>query len=226
MLKKISEISHKHRKSQVIPTFTSKINRMVLPRSFYQRDDVVAIAQDLLGKTLFTCFDGLLAGGIITETEAYAGITDRASHAFGDRRTDRTKVMYARGGTAYVYLCYGIHSLFNVVTNKAGIPHAVLIRAIEPVMGIDAMLQRAGKTLADKSLGVGPGKLSKILGIHFRHSGMDLLKKPSGCSAPGIWIEDDGRTVLPGKILAGPRIGVDYAGEDALLPYRFRILPE
>src|SRR5436190_15707600 len=115
---------------------------MKLKKSFYQRDDVVEIAKELLGKYLVTNFNNKLTGGIITETEAYAGIIDRASHAFGGRRTARTEIMYNEGGTAYVYLCYGIHSLFNVVTNKKNIPHAVLIRAIHPTHGIKKMLAR------------------------------------------------------------------------------------
>jgi DNA-3-methyladenine glycosylase len=193
-----------------------------IPVSFYQRENVLAVAQELLGKMLLTQFDGAVTGGIIVETEAYAGVTDRASHAFGNRRTARTEVMYAQGGTAYVYLCYGVHSLFNIVTNKKNVPHAVLIRAIKPVTGIDTMLRRSGKTLMDRDFGKGPGKISKMLGIHFSHSGMDLTKKPSGINEQGIWLEDKGINVSPEKIITGPRIGVEYAGKDALLPYRFR----
>jgi DNA-3-methyladenine glycosylase len=196
----------------------------VIPGSFYQRENVVVVAKELLGKMLFTQIDGAVTGGIILETEAYAGVIDRASHAFGNRRTARTEVMYSQGGTAYVYLCYGIHSLFNVVTNKTDVPDAVLIRAIKPVAGIDTMLRRAGKTSIDKDFGNGPGKISKILGIHFSHSGTDLTKKPSGIYEQGIWLGDDGRTVSPENIITGPRIGVEYAGRDSLLPYRFRIV--
>jgi DNA-3-methyladenine glycosylase len=197
---------------------------MIIPRSFYRREDVVIIAQELLGKMLFSQFDTVLTVGIIVETEAYAGVTDRASHAFGNRRTARTEVMYSEGGTAYVYLCYGVHSLFNVVTNKKDVPDAVLIRAIKPVIGIDTMLRRSGKSFMDKSFGTGPGRLSKIMGIHFSHSGMDLTKQPSGLTGQGIWLEDEGRTVLPENIITGTRIGVKYAGRDALRPYRFRIV--
>jgi DNA-3-methyladenine glycosylase len=197
---------------------------MIIPRSFYRREDVVIIAQELLGKMLFSQFDTVLTVGIIVETEAYAGVTDRASHAFGNRRTARTEVMYSEGGTAYIYLCYGVHSLFNVVTNKKDVPDAVLIRAIKPVIGIDTMLRRSGKSFMDKSFGTGPGRLSKIMGIHFSHSGMDLTKQPSGLTGQGIWLEDEGRTVLPENIITGTRIGVKYAGRDALRPYRFRIV--
>jgi DNA-3-methyladenine glycosylase len=195
----------------------------ILPRSFYQRENVVLIAKELLGKMLFSQFAGTLTGGIIMETEAYAGITDRASHAFGNRRTKRTEVMFFQGGTAYIYLCYGVHSLFNVVTNKKDVPDAVLIRAIKPVVGIELMLKRSEKKSIDKNFGIGPGKVSKILGIHFSNSGMDLTKKPAEISEEGIWLEDTGSKIPPETIVIGPRIGVDYAGRDAFRPYRFRI---
>lgn len=173
------------------------------------------VAKDLLGKYLFSNFDGGITAGIITETEAYEGVTDRASHAYGGRRTARTEVMYARGGVAYIYLCYGIHSLFNIVTNQEGIPHAVLIRGIEPVEGIEYMKKRLHKPALGKEPGTGPGKVSKLLGFHYSDTGTDLLGER-------IWLEDRG-LYIGENIIKGPRIGVDYAGEDALLPYRFRI---
>jgi DNA-3-methyladenine glycosylase len=194
-----------------------------IPRSFYVREDVVSIARDLLGKILYTQFEGIITGGIIVETEAYAGITDKASHAFGGRRTERTEIMYAEGGTAYVYLCYGVHSLFNVVTNQKEIPDAVLIRGIKPLVGIEDMIRRSGKAAIGKLFGIGPGKVSKILGIHYSQSGMDLTKKPSNIHDNGIWLEDDRRIVSDKRIITGTRIGVDYAGDDAFRPYRFRI---
>ena len=123
-----------------------------LPRSFYLATDVVDLARELLGKVILTEVDGLRTSAIITETEAYAGETDKASHAFGGRRTARTEVMYAQGGTAYVYLCYGIHHLFNVVTNQRDVPHAVLVRAAAPLEGITVMQDRLGR---------GPGRLLK-----------------------------------------------------------------
>jgi DNA-3-methyladenine glycosylase len=198
----------------------------LLPRGFYTRSDVVQVARDLLGKKLFTRMSGITASGIICETEAYAGITDRASHAFGGRRTGRTEIMYARGGTAYVYLCYGLHSLFNVVTNEADIPHAVLVRGIVPVDGAAVMLRRAGKNKITKDFGIGPGKVSKILGIHYSLSGLDLLTNPVNQEKAAIWIEDNGIRIDQKAIMTGPRVGVDYAGEDAVLPYRFRLMPE
>jgi len=192
--------------------------QLKLQEEFYLRDNVVQIAEELIGKCLFANFDNQFCGGIICETEAYAGETDRASHAFGGRKTERTKIMYAKGGTAYIYLCYGIHSLFNVVTNIEGIPHAVLIRGIIPIRGLDIMSQRAGGRIINEFSAKGPGLVSKMLGIHFSHSGISLLGNE-------IWIEDRKYIVNPENIVRSKRIGVDYAGEDALLPYRFVVNP-
>lgn len=184
-----------------------------LPGSFFQGNDLLLIARKLIGKVLMTEFDGLVAGGRIVETEAYYGIIDRASHAYNNRRTSRTEVMFGDGGIAYVYLCYGIHHLFNVVTNKEGHPHAVLIRAIEPLTGIPVMLERLRKEKFDLSIGRGPGNLSKALGITKMHTGHRLQEQISIC--------DDGFRVADSAIGVSARIGVDYAGEDAALPYRF-----
>jgi DNA-3-methyladenine glycosylase len=186
---------------------------MKIVRGFYEREDVVQIAKDLIGKFIFTHFDGEITGGIIIETEAYEGVTDRASHAFGGRRTARTEVMFSNGGVAYVYLCYGVHSLFNIVTNKKDVPHAVLIRGIYPVEGLGIMKIRAQKTDLVTGAGSGPGKVSKLLGIHYSQTGLDLL-------GDKIWLEEKGLH-LDDKILSGKRIGVEYSGPDALLPYRF-----
>ena len=196
---------------------------MVLDRSFYIRPDIVTIAKELLGKVLFTNSGGQLTGGVITETEAYEGITDRASHAYGGRRTGRTEIMYRIGGTAYVYLCYGVHSLFNIVTNLEDIPHAVLIRGIKPFAGIPVILERTGRTELTKNIADGPGKVSKALGIHYKDTGLDLTKRVNK-STKGIWVEDKGIRINPAEILVSPRIGVNYAGEDALLPYRFFVI--
>lgn len=190
---------------------------MKLPVSFYRRTDVVQLAQELLGKVLVSHIGGHCCKGIIIETEAYAGETDRASHAYGGRRTARTEVMYAAGGVAYVYLIYGIHSLFNVVTNEAGVPHAVLIRALTPLEGIDVMEQRRGKRMHPKGFTAGPGTLSQAMGFHHTQSGIRLLGRE-------IYIEDTGLSIADKIITASPRIGVAYAGADALLPYRFRLL--
>ncbi|MFN8135111.1 MAG: DNA-3-methyladenine glycosylase [Bacteroidales bacterium] len=196
-------------------------NHSILPRSFYTRPDVVNIARELLGKVLYTCINGQVSAGIITETEAYAGITDKASHAYNNRRTQRTEIMYHTGGTAYVYLCYGIHSLFNIVTSVADQPHAVLIRGINPLQGVETMKLRSGKTKINVQDGIGPGKVARLLGIAVRHSGLDMCDET--LAGDRIWVQDEGVTVQEDEIVTGPRIGIDYAGEDALLPYRFRI---
>jgi DNA-3-methyladenine glycosylase len=187
-----------------------------LDNSFYHRQSVVTVARDLLGKVLVTSFDGQRTSGRIVEVEAYNGVIDRASHAWSGRRTRRTEIMYAPGGAAYVYLIYGIHHLFNVVTNKKDIPHAVLVRALEPMEGIPVMLQRTGKPSLDYTLTRGPGNLSRAMGLLTLHTGASLL-------GDAIFIGDDGYRPKRTDIVAGPRIGVDYAGEDAALPYRFFI---
>ncbi len=186
----------------------------LLPESFYSRNDVVEIAHDLIGKYLYTNINNCLCGGLISETEAYNGVIDKASHAYGGRRTQRTEVMYRKGGCSYVYLCYGVHYLLNVVTGPEEIPHAVLIRGIIPVEGIEIMQKRTGKKITDSKLTDGPGKLSKALGINIKHNGVSFFGKE-------IYIMDKGVNYKKEDILAGPRIGVDYAGLDANLPYRF-----
>ena len=187
-----------------------------LRQEFYTRDDVAEVARDLLGKVLCSAIDGHLTKAVITETEAYAGIDDRASHAYGGRRTQRTEPMFARGGIAYVYLCYGIHHLFNVVTGRRDNPHAVLIRAGSPLVGIEHMLTRRNKSRADVTLLSGPGSLSRGLGIRTKHTGTSL-------SGDTIWIEDHDIEISDDTIRIGPRIGIDYAGDDVTRPYRFVI---
>lgn len=183
---------------------------MILSSNFYQRDDVVLIAKQLLGKCLFSSIDDVVTGGIIIETEAYCGPDDRACHAFNYRRTTRTEVMFHNGGIVYVYLCYGMHNMLNVVTASSGTPHAILIRSIFPTHGIEAMLKRRRK----KNLTNGPGTLCQALGITREHNGLSL-------QGPLLWIEESGRDFDPKEIQATPRIGVDYAGEHARLPWRF-----
>jgi DNA-3-methyladenine glycosylase len=187
-----------------------------LTPAFYQRKNVLLIAKELLGKILVTKWNNTITSGRIVETEAYNGIIDKASHAFDGRRTARTEIMYADGGVAYVYLCYGIHHLFNVVTNDKDIPHAILIRALEPLAGIDIMLKRTGKTKTDYTLTKGPGNLSKALGLCTANTGTSLLSTE-------LFIADNGFEISKKDIIASPRIGVDYAGKDALLPYRFYV---
>jgi DNA-3-methyladenine glycosylase len=187
-----------------------------LPPSFYTRSDVVQIAKDLLGKVLITNLkDGLCAGRIV-ETEAYCGATDRACHAHLNRRTKRTEIMFAAGGVAYVYLCYGIHALFNVVTNEENKADAVLIRAVEPLFNVELMMQRRSiRKPDDYRLTAGPGALTQAMGIQTMHYGVSLQGRQ-------IWIAD-GEPVDNQNIISSPRVGVGYAGKDALLPWRFRI---
>jgi DNA-3-methyladenine glycosylase len=185
-----------------------------LPKAFFQRKDVLQISRDLLGKILVTNWDGIVTAGRIVECEAYQGIGDKASHAAGGRRTQRNEIMYSEGGYAYVYLCYGLHHLFNVVTNLKNVPHAILIRALEPLAGIHEMLRRTGKQQLDYTLTRGPGNLSKALGISKQHNGIIL-------SSEKLFIADDGHRYKKNQIGISARIGVEYAGEDALLPYRF-----
>ena len=187
-----------------------------LPLSFYQRENVLGIARDLLGKLLVTKWNGIITSGRIVECEAYAGLKDRASHAFGGRRTARNEMMYSEGGVAYIYLCYGIHHLFNVVTNMEEVPHAVLVRALQPVLGIVKMMQRTKKESTDNTKTSGPGNLTKALGIYTQHNGISLQGNE-------IFIADDGFEIKKKDIAASPRIGVAYAGNDAGQLYRFFI---
>jgi len=184
-----------------------------LSAAFYTRADVVTLARRLLGaKLVVPARDGRRVSGLIVETEAYRGPEDRASHAYAGRRTRRTETMYARGGTAYVYFVYGMYYQFNVVTNEAEVPHAVLVRALEPLEGLDLMRRRRGGGPV-RNLTSGPGKLCIALGIDRRLDGADLR-------GDRIWLEA-GRRVAPAAIAAGPRVGIDYAREWAARPWRF-----
>ena len=186
-----------------------------IPRAFYTRPDVVAISRELVGKFLCTRIDGVLTAGMIVETEAYHGLNDKACHAHL-KRTKRTEIMYAEGGCAYVYLIYGMHALFNIVTNSDGLADAVLVRAIEPTDGLAEMLLRRNLPAPGPRVTAGPGLVTKALGISTRHYGTDLTGNL-------IWLEDRGVQVADEQLLASPRVNVDYAGEDALLPWRFRL---
>jgi DNA-3-methyladenine glycosylase len=187
-----------------------------LPQSFYLGSDVVAIAKALLGKYLFTSIDGLVTGGYIVETEAYNGVVDRASHAYGNRRTKRTEIMFAEGGIAYIYLCYGIHEMLNIVTSTEGHAQAILIRAIEPTEGIETILLRRGMDKVKPNITAGPGSVANALGIDRKLNGISL-------QSDTLWLEDRGLHFGNDQIAAVPRIGVAYAGQDALLPYRFYV---
>ena len=189
-----------------------------LPKAYFQDDDVVRLSRDLIGKLLITNFNGERTSGIVIETEAYRAPEDRASHAFGNKVTKRNAVMYEDGGVAYVYLCYGIHHLFNIVTGAKGKPHAILIRSLHPFEGVDVMCKRRSKLLTDNKLCSGPGSLSQALEIKTSNSGQLLTQPP-------IWLEDTGLKLEDQSIRSAPRVGIDYAGEDAKLPWRFTIDP-
>lgn len=193
------------------------LNIDILPQSFYLESDVVHISKMLLGKIIVTDIDNQLTLSRIVETEAYNGIMDRACHAYPNRKTPRTEVMFKEGGRSYVYLCYGIHYLFNIVTDVKDEPHAVLLRAVEPIAGLDAMEKRR-KIKSHINLTNGPGKLASALGITKTLNDVVLYHTGSP-----IWIgEERGRGNDP-EIIQTKRIGVDYAEEDALLPWRFYI---
>jgi DNA-3-methyladenine glycosylase len=184
--------------------------------SYYLNQDVLFLAKDLLGKVLFTSIKGEITAGIIVETEAYFGIQDKASHAYGGRRTDRTETMYSPGGISYVYLCYGIHHLFNIVSSVKDEPHAVLIRAVEPLVGKEIIARRRNMPVEKATVSSGPGSAAKALGIDRSFNKKDL-------TGDEIWIEDHGIRYAPDAIAAVPRVGVGYAGEDAFLPWRFLV---
>jgi DNA-3-methyladenine glycosylase len=189
---------------------------MKLPASYYHSNDVIALSRDLLGKYVFTSIDGALTGGYIVETEAYNGVIDKASHAYGNRQTPRTQTMFQQGGIAYVYLCYGIHEMFNIVTSVEGQPHAILIRAIEPTEGLEVMLHRRNMPALKPNLTMGPGSVARALGISRKINAFSL-------TGDDIWLEDKGLTFPDASIASVPRVGVSYAAEDALLPYRFYV---
>lgn len=194
-----------------------------MPRAYFHRANVVELAQDLIGKIVFSNIHGQITASIITETEAYAGITDKASHAYGNRRTKRTETMYLEGGHAYVYLIYGIHHLFNIVTHKKEVPHAVLIRGAYPIQGKDLMIKRnKGKKLDKLSL-IGPGRFSKLMGITTVLDAIRLEPQKDN----SVWLEDWGLTnSLRKHLVTSKRIGIDYAEEDADLAYRFYLPPK
>lgn len=188
---------------------------MKLNKSFYTRQDTLAIAKELLGKYVFTQLDGVLTGGMIVETEAYIGPEDSGSHAFNHRRTPKNETMYAEGGVTYMYICYGIHDMLNVVTGQAGSSHAVLIRAIEPTIGIEFMQERRGNVPL-KRLATGPGALAKALGLKKYHDAYDLTSSE-------IWIEDQGLLVDEKSVKATGRVGLGCKEPYLSIPWRFII---
>jgi len=192
---------------------------MILKPSFYQREDVVTISKELLGKKIFTTIEGIKTGGVIVETEAYRAPDDKACHAYGNRLTKRTKTMFAKGGTLYVYISYGLHSMINVVTANEGTAHAILIRAIEPTTGIEKMLERRGHDRLRIESMNGPGKSAKAMGVTTSHDGLFLCDSRSK-----MWIEESGYMIPTEEIVIGPRVGMSiHTGPDAHRPWRFYI---
>ncbi|MDX5442660.1 MAG: DNA-3-methyladenine glycosylase [Hymenobacteraceae bacterium] len=187
-----------------------------LKPDYFYNPDVVAVSRDLLGKYIFSDIDGIVTGGMIVETEAYCGRNDKACHANNGRRTTRTEIMYQQGGVAYVYLIYGIYSLINVVTNTENMADAVLIRAIEPVQGVEEMLLRRNLQKPGPRLSAGPGLVAQALGITTKYTGTSL-------TGSTLWLEDRGTVIQEEEVLARPRVGVAYAQEDALRPWRFSV---
>lgn len=187
----------------------------ILKRDFYTRADTLRVARELLGKRLVVpSADGARVSGRVVEVEAYLGAEDRAAHSYGGRRTRRTETMFGVGGTAYVFFVYGIHHQFNVVTGPEGQPHAVLVRAVEPEEGVELMKERR-PVRKERELTSGPGKLCRALGLDLSFDGEDLTR------GGRAWLEETGVKLRPDEIASGPRIGVAYAAEDALKPWRF-----
>jgi DNA-3-methyladenine glycosylase len=186
---------------------------MRINESFYTGRPVTDLARALLGKILITKAHGSRTAGIIVETEAYSW-TERGCHAYNNRRTPRTEIMFGPGGHAYVYLCYGVHELFNVVTGSEGVAEAVLVRAIEPIEGEDIMARRRGPLTSRYALTSGPGKLTKAMDISRKHNGVSL-------SGNRVWIEDQGERFGGSMVGASARIGMNFPGRDARLPWRY-----
>lgn len=198
--------------------FSKELYRNILSTEFFDREEVVQIARELIGKGLYSTIGGQLTGGRIVETEAYRAPDDRACHAHGNRRTARTETMFAAPGTSYVYLCYGIHKMLNVVTAPAGTAHAILIRAIEPTVGIETMRARRNFPKREADLTNGPGKVGQALGLQLTHNALDLTR-----SGSPVWLAEEGMEPAAEQIVSGPRVGVAYAGSCALRPWRFRL---
>jgi len=187
---------------------------MRLTKEYFHSAPVTELAIDLIGKELHSRINGNYTSGIIVETEAYSGAIDKASHAYRNKRTPRTEIMFGEPGKAYVYLCYGLHHLFNIVVSPSNVADAILVRAIEPVSGISIMSERRDQPIS-KNLTSGPAKLSQALGISLAHNNVPLYLKTGG-----VWLEE-GENIDMSRIEKAKRIGVDYAEEDAELLWRF-----
>jgi DNA-3-methyladenine glycosylase len=189
----------------------------MLPLAFFQRPDVLLIARELLGKHVFTRIDGELTGGRIVETEAYRHEGDPSITLHLQRKARQARALYQPGGHAYLYTVYRVHTLFNITANDAAHPDAVLIRAIEPLEGIAIMQRRRGLAKLARNLSAGPGVLSQALGLTPALNG-ELV------AGPQIWFEDAGEVIADENVLASSRVGLEYAGEEAVaLPWRFRV---
>lgn len=185
-----------------------------LSNDFYRRDDVVNISRELLGKHLFVNTENEITGGIIVETEAYRGPEDVGSHAFNNRRTARNEIMYGTGGVVYMYICYGIHNMLNIVTGMENTAHAILIRALQPTTGIEIMRERRSVFNDDNRLCRGPGALAQALALRKVHNGISLQDNE-------IWIEDHGLLFNDDETIAGPRIGLNIDEPYKSIPWRF-----
>jgi DNA-3-methyladenine glycosylase len=191
------------------------LKSQIVKRDFYTRPDTLRVARELLGRRLVVpSAAGERVSGRVVEVEAYLGVEDRAAHSYGGRRTRRTETMFGLGGRAYVFLVYGMHHQFNVVTGPEGVPHVLLVRAVEPEEGIELMRERRHVS-KERELTSGPGKLCRALGIDLTFDGADLTERRR------VWLEETGTRFKPEQIASGPRIGIDYAAEDALKPWRF-----
>lgn len=188
-----------------------------IEQAFYLKSDALQVSRELLGKVLVTQMPGApVTAGKIVETEAYIAPEDKASHAYNFKKTKRTQTMFLEGGVAYVYLCYGIHALFNIITNVEGMPHAVLVRSVEPLEGQEIMLARRNKAKIERTLTAGPGCLTQALGITTHHDQHPLFQEP-------IWLEDRGYDYDESNIVSSERVGIAYAGEYVYKPWRFRV---
>ena len=185
-----------------------------LPIDFYRQADVVSVARQLIGKLVYSNIGGEITGGIIVETEAYCGPHDRGSHAYNNKRTARNEMMYKAGGIAYMYICYGIHNMLNIVTGDEGMSHAALIRAIQPLTGLKVMRERRGIFNNDKRLCQGPGALAKSMGLLKLHNGTDL-------QGDLIWLADEAINYADGDIVASARVGMNFDGPYKTIPWRF-----
>lgn len=182
-----------------------------LPRPFFARP-VLEVARELLGKILVHDGEDGLALGRIVETEAYRGPEDLAAHTAGGRRTRRNEAMWGEAGRAYVFRLYGVHWAFNAVTGEVGEPHAVLVRALEPLPPLEVACARRRMAPERRELMNGPGKLCAALGIGGEHDKADL------CAGGRLFVADG---PPPGRVARSPRIHVDYAGAWASRPWRF-----